>query len=112
MPQRSPRPHPPSLAPQAQGGGLKFEAEATGHLQNQAVPLTDDAGKYGRSDVDAAVAAILTPSGFVESATDEDVVGVVLLATSFYAESGGQVRAAEQRGEGGVAQQGGADDLG
>jgi alanyl-tRNA synthetase len=85
-----------------QGVGLRFEAEATGWLQNQAIPLTDDTPKYGSADVAAKVLAILTPgSTFVESTaaaaeaangSGEGVpVGLVLDTTSFYAESGGQV---------------------
>ncbi|GLC41498.1 hypothetical protein PLESTB_001005000 [Pleodorina starrii] len=77
------------------GVGIKFEAEATGWLQAKGVPLTNDAPKYGSSDVPAKVLAILTPSGFVQSsaeAVDADgPVGLVLDTTSFYAESGGQI---------------------
>ncbi|GFR48410.1 hypothetical protein Agub_g10304, partial [Astrephomene gubernaculifera] len=79
----------------AAGTGIKFEAEATGWLQAKGVPLTNDAPKYGSSDVTARVLAILTPAGFVESsaeAADADgPVGLVFDATSFYAESGGQI---------------------
>lgn len=41
--------------------GLRFEAEATGWLQNKAIPMTVDAAKYGAEDVKANVLAILTP---------------------------------------------------
>ncbi|EFJ48362.1 hypothetical protein VOLCADRAFT_120886 [Volvox carteri f. nagariensis] len=79
----------------AAGAGIKFEAEATGWLQSNGVPLTNDAPKYGSSDVSAKVLAILTPGGFVAStseAADQDgPVGLVLDTTSFYAESGGQI---------------------
>lgn len=86
-----------------QGIGLRFEAEATGWLQGKAIPLTDDSPKYGNADVSAKVLAILTPgSTFVDSTAaaveaagadaDSVPVGLVLDTTSFYAESGGQVR--------------------
>uniref|UniRef100_A0A383VXA1 Alanine--tRNA ligase n=1 Tax=Tetradesmus obliquus TaxID=3088 RepID=A0A383VXA1_TETOB len=84
------------------GVGLRFEAEATGWLQAQAIPLTDDSPKYVNADISAKVLAILTlGSTFVESTAaaaaaaangGEGVpVGLVLDTTSFYAESGGQV---------------------
>eukprot|EP00878_Enallax_costatus_P013646 GHUV01014269.1.p1 GENE.GHUV01014269.1~~GHUV01014269.1.p1 ORF type:complete len:806 (+),score=287.63 GHUV01014269.1:1306-3723(+) len=82
-------------------GGLRFEAEATGWLQNQSIPLTDDSPKYSNADVSAKVLAILTPgSTFVDSTAaaveaaggaESVPVGLVLDTTSFYAESGGQV---------------------
>lgn len=81
----------PSPTPQA--SGLKFEAEATGWLQKNGVPLTADGAKYGSADAAATVKAILSPAGFVQTtAGAEGPFGFVLDATSFYAESGGQVR--------------------
>jgi hypothetical protein len=47
----------------AQGVGLRFEAEATGWLQNKAIPMTNDAAKYENKDIQAKVLAILTPGG-------------------------------------------------
>jgi len=44
-----------------QGVGLRFEAEATGWLQNKNIPMTADAAKYENKDVTAKVLAILTP---------------------------------------------------
>ncbi|KAG2437150.1 hypothetical protein HXX76_005817, partial [Chlamydomonas incerta] len=75
------------------GGGLKFEAEATGWLQANNIPLTNDAPKYGSADVGAKVLAILTAGGFAASSKDAEggLVGLVLDTTSFYAESGGQI---------------------
>eukprot|EP00879_Flechtneria_rotunda_P019885 GHRR01020901.1.p1 GENE.GHRR01020901.1~~GHRR01020901.1.p1 ORF type:complete len:887 (+),score=336.05 GHRR01020901.1:277-2937(+) len=83
------------------GAGLRFEAEATGWLQGKSIPLTNDAPKYGESDVTAKVLAILTPgSTFVDSTAaaveaasnaEQVPVGFLLDTTSFYAEQGGQV---------------------
>jgi alanyl-tRNA synthetase len=84
-----------SRAGAKKGGGaaLKFEAEATAWLASSGVPRTDDAPKYGAAHVETRVAAILTASGFVQSTAEAGggAVGVVLEATSFYAEAGGQV---------------------
>jgi len=71
--------------------GIKFEAEATGHLQKQSVPLTDDSPKYGEVHAVSKVLAILTSSGYVESAGTGQAVGIVVGSTSLYAEQGGQV---------------------
>ena len=85
-----------SRASQKKGGaaGLKFEAEATATLARTRVPLTDDSPKYGTADCSTTLLAILTKEGFVQStaeAGDGAPVGLVLAATSFYAEQGGQV---------------------
>jgi alanyl-tRNA synthetase len=37
--------------------GLRFEAEATGWLQNQSIALTDDSPKYANADVSTPAAA-------------------------------------------------------
>jgi alanyl-tRNA synthetase len=74
--------------------GLKFEAEATGWLQKAGVAYTDDGAKYGAVDAKATVRAILAADGFVQTTAGGEagaVYGFVLDATSFYAESGGQV---------------------
>ncbi len=49
------------------GGGLKFEAEATAHLQRSGVPVTDDKPKYQPEDVATRLLAILSEGGFVQS---------------------------------------------
>jgi alanyl-tRNA synthetase len=37
--------------------GLRFEAEATGWLQNQSIALTDDSPKYANADVSTPATA-------------------------------------------------------
>eukprot|EP00475_Leptophrys_vorax_P008856 TRINITY_DN15787_c0_g1_i1.p1 TRINITY_DN15787_c0_g1~~TRINITY_DN15787_c0_g1_i1.p1 ORF type:complete len:555 (+),score=81.92 TRINITY_DN15787_c0_g1_i1:138-1667(+) len=74
-------------------GALVMEAEATAELQKRGVAPTDDSSKYTwRQDHPTTVRAILTPSGFVNSAAtgSDEEVGLVLTSTSFYAEQGGQ----------------------
>jgi len=60
--------HSPT-AGQKKGGaaGLKFEAEATAHLQRSGVPLTDDSPKYSPNACATELLAILTSDGFVDS---------------------------------------------
>ncbi|KAG0615366.1 hypothetical protein M758_5G035500 [Ceratodon purpureus] len=75
----------------AGGKALVMEAEATSHLQKLGVLPTDDKPKYTwHKDPTVTVKAIFTSTGFEESTADEDV-GIVLDATSFYAEQGGQI---------------------
>lgn len=75
------------------GDGLKFEAEATAWLVSNNIPRTDDSPKYNPSALSTTVAAILTKEGFVKSTKEagEGPVGLILEATPFYAEAGGQV---------------------
>lgn len=53
-----------------QGVGLRFEAEATGWLQNKNIPMTNDAAKYDNKDATAKVLAILTPGRCAVRARD------------------------------------------
>jgi alanyl-tRNA synthetase len=74
--------------------GIAFEAEATAELAKRGVTATDDRAKYvWHQPVAATVKALLTSAGFCDAVTaeTEGPIGVVLDATSFYAESGGQV---------------------
>ena len=70
---------------------LALGAEQTSFLQKANVNPTDDSGKY-EWDVtpSAEVKALFTVDGFVDSVDAGETVGVILDATTFYAESGGQ----------------------
>lgn len=71
---------------------LKFQAEATAHLQKSGVGRTQDSPKYQDTDIEAKVMAVLSSKGFVDSSKGcEGTVGLVLDTTNFYAEQGGQV---------------------
>ncbi|KAK9823718.1 hypothetical protein WJX72_004867 [[Myrmecia] bisecta] len=87
------REHSRAGGKQGGGTGLKFEAEATAHLQKMGAPVTDDSPKYRPGDVPTRLLAILSPTGFIESTADNGAgpLGLVLERTSFYAEQGGQV---------------------
>eukprot|EP00249_Psilotum_nudum_P018822 c26976_g1_i1 orf=378-3269(+) len=74
------------------GGSLVMEAEATGELQKRGIMPTYDSSKYiWHEDHPTIVKAIFIGSGFVESISFAEDVGVVLESTSFYAEQGGQI---------------------
>jgi alanyl-tRNA synthetase len=82
----------------ARNGGvnLVLEAEQTAWLAKAGIAATEDVGKYTwHATPEATVKAIFTSAGFLApgaAATPEsEVVGIVLDATPFYAESGGQV---------------------
>ncbi|CAJ1368893.1 unnamed protein product [Effrenium voratum] len=85
-------------AQEAEGRGLQplqLVAEQTAWLSDQTIPVTDDAQKYAWNIRPLAkVKAIYWDQGFVQSTEevpDDFTVGVVLDATPFYAEAGGQV---------------------
>jgi alanyl-tRNA synthetase len=75
---------------------LVLEAEETAWLAKHGVTPTVDAAKYSLLDGEptAVIRAIYTKEGFLEGSAAATVetpaVGVILDATSFYAESGGQ----------------------
>jgi len=71
--------HSPT-AGQKKGGaaGLKFEAEATAHLQRSGVPLTDDSPKYSPDACATELLAILTSDGFVDSTEVGFVLQILL----------------------------------
>jgi len=71
---------------------LVMEAEATAHLASIGVGPTDDSSKYdAEAETAATVKAIFNGGGFQDEAELGQTVGVVLDASSFYSESGGQV---------------------
>ena len=59
---------------QKKGGAaaLKFEAEATAHLQRTNVPVTNDSPKFGGDDAATQLLAVLSPSGFLDSTEVRD----------------------------------------
>ena len=68
-----------------------MEAEQTSYLQNNGVQPTDDSAKYiWRQPCASIVKAIYSSTEFVDKYADDGLVGIVLEATSFYAEAGGQ----------------------
>jgi alanyl-tRNA synthetase len=75
---------------------LKLEAEQTADLADKGIAPTDDSGKYEwYIKPSATVKAIFSPkTGFLapgaHATPEEGPYGVILDATSFYAESGGQ----------------------
>ena len=70
-----------------------MEAEQVTHLQKVGVAPTSDLAKYTwYENVESEVVAIYKNKQFLTQLSSEDgVVGLVVKATSFYAESGGQV---------------------
>lgn len=88
------------LARRAAGGkSLTMEAEQTAALAAKSIPATDQEGKYVWHHQPAAKIVALyggkgqgsDGDGLIETATKGDVVGVILDATPYYAEQGGQV---------------------
>lgn len=75
------------------GGALVMEAEATAELQSKGLAPTDDKPKYiWHQDQESVLRGIYTGSGFAAAVEDPaEEVGLVLEATGFYAEQGGQV---------------------
>jgi len=76
------------------GAPVELQAEQTAWLKDNGVKVTDDGSKY-EWDVKVAtkVAAIYNPNSkeFTDTLTKGENVGLILEASSFYAESGGQV---------------------
>ncbi|XWS39564.1 hypothetical protein CRYUN_Cryun18bG0066100 [Craigia yunnanensis] len=74
------------------GGAIVMDADATAALHREGVSTTDDSFKFiWFEDHESVIKAIYTGSEFVESASADNDVGIVLESTSFYAEQGGQI---------------------
>ena len=76
------------------GSGLRFEAEQTAHLKDALkLSVTHDEPKFSNQHVEAVIGAILSSKSntFVDTLKGDEVVAIVVNATSFYAEMGGQV---------------------
>mmetsp|Transcript_22227 Transcript_22227/g.26690 ORF Transcript_22227/g.26690 Transcript_22227/m.26690 type:complete len:1164 (+) Transcript_22227:109-3600(+) len=86
-----------SRASQKKGGAveLKMEAEATANIAKMGISPTDDKAKFvWNKPLSSTCKAIMTPTGFVQTTAgleEGSAVGLVLDATAFYAEQGGQV---------------------
>ena len=76
-------------------GGMKLEPDALARLAHMKVPATDTEGVYADKALRSRIAAIWDGKTFEESVSASQTglrkIGVILDATSFYAESGGQV---------------------
>ncbi|KYQ88257.1 alanyl-tRNA synthetase [Tieghemostelium lacteum] len=70
-------------------------AEAVSILNGKKIPHTDDSHKYEQKEIKSTVRAIWNNSTFLESITkkdnEKDLIGLVLEATNFYPEQGGQI---------------------
>ncbi|QDZ21374.1 alanine--tRNA ligase [Chloropicon primus] len=76
------------------GAGLRIESEQTAHLKDVLkLAPTQDNHKFSDKDVAAKVCAILSSksNSFIDKVEGDEVVALVVDATSFYAEMGGQV---------------------
>jgi alanyl-tRNA synthetase len=76
------------------GTGLRIEAEQTSYLKDKLrLKSTNDQPKFLKEDVDTKVSAILSAetNSFIPKHKGQAIVALVLEATSFYAEMGGQV---------------------
>eukprot|EP00962_Isochrysis_galbana_P042932 scaffold16174_cov106-Isochrysis_galbana.AAC.1 len=73
-------------------GALALQTDDVAALIGRGLPFTDDAPKYAWAPPSSpsVVRAILTADGLVAEAAEGAAVGVVLDATGFYAEAGGQ----------------------
>ncbi|GLT37444.1 hypothetical protein SLA2020_117610 [Shorea laevis] len=73
-------------------GTIVVDADATSALHKNGVSSTDDSLKFiWFQDHQSTIKAIYTGSEFLESASVDNEVGVVLESTNFYAEQGGQI---------------------
>ncbi|GKV21314.1 hypothetical protein SLEP1_g31306 [Rubroshorea leprosula] len=73
-------------------GTIVMDADATSALHKNGVSSTDDSLKFiWFQDHQSTIKAIYTGSEFLESASADNEVGVVLESTNFYAEQGGQI---------------------
>ena len=77
------------------GNELKLEPDALARLAHMNVPATDTEGVYADKTIRSRIRAIWDGKTFEESVTAADTglrkIGVILDATNFYAEAGGQI---------------------
>jgi alanyl-tRNA synthetase len=70
---------------------MHLPPEILGELASQDIAPTDDSTKYSPCSTHAEVKAVWNGKQLVDSASEKDCVGIVLDATPFYSEAGGQV---------------------
>ncbi|OVA11024.1 Alanine-tRNA ligase [Macleaya cordata] len=77
---------------QQAGGAIVMDADATSELHKRGVAPTDDSYKFiWHKDHTSVIKAIYNGAEFLETATADDEVGIIMETTSFYAEQGGQI---------------------
>jgi alanyl-tRNA synthetase len=80
------------LASQSATYGMQLDADATSTLHKKGIAPTDDNPKFVLEDITGTIKAIWTGKAFVEEIkSSDDILGLVLDRTNFYAEQGGQI---------------------
>ncbi|KAJ3215480.1 Alanine--tRNA ligase [Dinochytrium kinnereticum] len=75
-----------------EGGGVTLDIHALGEIEkNASIPKTNDSAKYKPGTINSSIKAIFKKGAFSDScSTTDGSVGLILDATNFYAEQGGQ----------------------
>ena len=70
---------------------IGLDVNATAHLNKSNVLPTNDSFKYSLNKINAVIKAIWNGNNFVEEIKPNELVGIVLDKSNFYAEQGGQI---------------------